>query len=272
MVIASCNPPAANTNCQVEFKAGRDAFDYPNLKDKHDTDIFAYPIKNILSPYDSFIHVTQGTAYLKKFEEPNLSLRFSGIEIFRFTYEPWGQLPVNISFNNRELIVKTGKKGSLYPIPDEEHLEPLEQIKFRFFQRYFFEDKESLSAKRRKYYDSMIIKYPELLSATYYRSLFDKAAEESLSMFEYKTKRIPLSTQQYCDFMDSLNAAGFAELPWRVEYMESITDGGGYTFEAHTKNKYKLVVCYGLPIDTLPLTRFCQRLIDFAQLDKKITL
>jgi hypothetical protein len=46
------------------------------------------------------------------------------------------------------------------------------------------------------------------------------------------------------------------------------TDGAGYTFEANTKNKYKIVICYGSPIDSLKLTSFCKYLIDFAGMEK----
>lgn len=86
------------------------------------------------------------------------------------------------------------------------------------------------------------------------------------------TKKIKLSSKQYCNFIDSLNASGFWSLPWRIDFPEEVTDGGGYTFEANTKNKYKIVICFDLPIDSLRLTEFCRSLISFADIDKRIKL
>jgi hypothetical protein len=139
-------------------------------------------------------------------------------------------------------------------------------------ERNFFRKNDPLHDDKNRFHDSMIRKYPELNSIHYYKMLYDKSIDYDSLKFTYKEKKIKLSKQQYCNLIESLNKTGFTTLPWKIDYPENVTDGGGYTFEANTKNKYKFFVCYGLPIDTLPITRFCQYLIDFSKIDKKITL
>lgn len=272
LAITSCKFNSEQANCSLIATNGVDMYDYPDLAGKNDTDIYVYQLKNILNQHDSFIYVISGVPYLNQFNEPNLSLRYIGTETFRFSYVPWGGTPINISFNKTELTVKVGNKGSVYPISNYDKLDSIEKVKLHYLERFFFSNKDQFSERKRQYYDSLVDKYPELSSIQYYKSLYDKSLDYDSEKFSYTEKRIPLTMIQYCALIDSLNRTGFVNLPWKMDYPEAVTDGGGYTFEANMKNKYKYFVCVGLPIDTLPLTRFCQYLIDFSKLDKKIRL
>ncbi len=209
--LIACNS-TKNDNVNVyNLNAAKDAYDYPNLKNKKDTDIYIYQLKNILNFPDSLLYVNYGSTYLKQFNEPNLSLRPCLLETFRFSYCPFGQHPINITFDKNQIIVKTGVSGIFYPI-------------------------------------------------------------DTSSRFIYKTKTIKLSTNQYNSLLDELKQSNFDNLPWKVEYPENISDGGGYTFEANTKAKFKYFDCYGLPIDTLPMTKFCKHLLHIADVDKEIKI
>lgn len=271
IIFLSCNE-TDNKLCTPDTSRWKNAFAYPDHKNRSDTDIFSYPIKDYLSLQDSLVHVNYGTAYFQKFNEPNFSLRFFGIETFRFYYHTNEGYPINISFNNKEITIKTGKKGLVEQVLNYDKLDSLERKQLRFFERFTFANKENFSVERKKYYDSFTMIHPELLSTKFYRSLFNKAIDNDSLRFEYSTTIIKLTPKDYCQLIDSLDASDFWNLPWRINYPEGINDGGGYTFEAHTKNKYKLVICYGMPINTLGLTHFCQYLVNAAALHEKVNL
>ncbi|MEP6845429.1 MAG: hypothetical protein ABI861_05475 [Panacibacter sp.] len=270
VVLQFCSCKEYNvSDCLVDSGKFQNAYNYPDLQNKKDTDIFSYAIKDSLSERDSFLHVTYGMNYFKKFNEQNFSLRFLGTETFRFSYDTWA---LNITFNKDEMIVKTRKNGVIYEILNKGRLDSNEIRQINFFERNYFANKEKFSPARKAYYDSMIKKYPELLSLTRYKTLYDKAIDYDSAKFEYDTKIIKLSSKQYCNLIDSLNATDFWSLPWRIDYPEEVADGGGYSFEANTKHKYKIFICYGLPIDSIKLTGFCKYLIEFAGLSDKISL
>jgi len=255
-----------------DLSSAKDAFNYPNLDNVNDTDIYIYQFKDILNRQDSFIYVNYGSHYLKQFDEKNLSLRPLAFETFRFSYHPFGGRPINITFDRSEIVVKLEEAGQLEPIYNESKLDSLEIIKFKFLERNFFRSREFFNERRLKFYDSMENKYPELKSIKYYKKLLDKSIDYDSLKFKYTTKRIPLTGSQYASLIDSLKKSNFDNIPWKIEYPESVADGGGYSFEANTKTKFKYFVCYGLPIDTLPMTNFCRYLLKVAKVDKDIRL
>ena len=112
--LIACNN--ANNTTEYNLNAAKDAYDYPNLKNKTDTDIYVYQLKGILDRSDSLLYVNYGSTYLRQFDEENLSLKACSLETFRFSYCPFGQQPINITFDKNQIIVKTGVSGVLYPI------------------------------------------------------------------------------------------------------------------------------------------------------------
>ncbi len=255
-----------------DLSTAKDAFDYPNLSNKTDTDIYVYQLKDTLNRRDSFLYVYYGSNYLKQFNEENLSLRPSALETFRFSYTPFGRKPINITFDKDKITVKLWKSGSLDRIYNYSKLDSLEFIKFRFLERYFFRSRESLSDRSAKYCDSMFQKYPELRSIKYYKQLMDKFTDSDSLKFIYTTLTIPLSKNQYSSIIDSLKNSNFNNLPWSLSSVDMVPDGGGYTFEANTKTKFKFFVCYYLPIDSLPMTKFCRYLLKLSRVDKETKL
>jgi hypothetical protein len=267
-----CKSSNDDSNMLYDLSSAKDAFNYPNLDNVNDTDIYIYQFKDILNRQDSFIYVNYGSHYLKQFDEKNLSLRPLAFETFRFSYHPFGRRAINITFNRSEIVVKLEEAGQLEPIYNESKLDSLEIIKFKFLERNFFRSREFFNERRLKFYDSMENKYPELKSIKYYKKLLDKSIDYDSLKFKYTTKRIPLIGSQYASLIDSLKKSNFDNIPWKIEYPESVADGGGYSFEANTKTKFKYFVCYGLPIDTLPMTNFCRYLLKVAKVDKDIRL
>jgi hypothetical protein len=270
--LLACKNQSKEKTFLYDLSTAKDAFDYPNLQGKNDTDTYVYQLKDALSSQDSFLYVTYGSYYLKQFDEKNLSLRPLALETFRFSYCPFGQKPINITFNKKEIVIKMWTSGSLDRVSNLAKLDSLESIKFNFFEHYFFRTRQSLSEKRSKYYDSMLIKYPELKSVKYYKHLIDKSTDNDSLKFKYTTSYIPISLKQYTLLLDSLKKANFDKLSWRISSAELVNDGGGYTFEANTKTKFKFFVCEGMPIDTLPMTKFCRYLLKLANVDKETNL
>jgi len=253
-----------------DLSRAKDAFDYPNLAGKSDTDIYVYQLKDTLNRQDSFLYVNYGSYYLKEFGEVNLSLRPEALETFRFSFCPGLGNPINITFNQKGIVVKWCSSGYPGRVFNQNKLDPLEFLKFRFLNRYFFRARESLDPKRIKFYDSMLTKYPELKSIKYYKHLIDKSTDYDSAKFKYIIREIPLSIKQYATLLDSLRRTDFDRLPWKFDPNILVNDGGGYTFEANTKTKYKFFVCQDLPVDSLPITRFCKYLLRLAKVDKEI--
>ena len=114
--------------------------------------------------------------------------------------------------------------------------------------------------------------YPELCSTKYYKQLMDKFTDPDSLKFIYTTLTIPLSNKQYRSILDSLKNSNFNNLPWIMSSDDYPSDGGGYTFEANTKTKFKFFVCYSMPIDSLPMTKFCRYLLKLSKVDKETNL
>ncbi|QEC68690.1 hypothetical protein FRZ67_15765 [Panacibacter ginsenosidivorans] len=257
-----------SSECFADADRFQNAYNYPDLQNRKDTDILFYPIKDSVSQRDSFFDVTYGMNYLKKLNEQNLSLRFVGMETFRFIHDP----QVNITFNKNEMIIKTFKSGNISPVLNQRKLDSFEAGEYRFFKKFYFRDIGTLSPAQKEYYDSMIKVHPELLSIQLYKKLYDIALDYDSAKFEYETKVIKLSSKQYCSLVDSLNKTDFWKLPWKIEAPDVTMDGGGYCFEANTKNKYKIFLCYRSRSDNIKMTGFCKYLLEFAGLDDKIHL
>ena len=101
---------------KYDLANAKDAFDYPNLNNQKDTDIYVYQLKEILNQHDSLVYVQYGSAYLKQFNEENFSLRPFAMETFRFSYDSFGDPPINITFDETGMTVKVWSSGILYPI------------------------------------------------------------------------------------------------------------------------------------------------------------
>jgi hypothetical protein len=81
-----------------------------------------------------------------------------------------------------------------------------------------------------------------------------------------------LTKEQYSSLIQQINLSGFWAMPYRVECEDPAMDSDGFTLEANTKKKYKIVSVGGCPGDTTKFTKACQKLIDFAKMDKEMHL
>ena len=260
IVHISCKP---NCDSNIHFPEG--GYTYPDLTNKKDTDIFVYQLK------DSFIYDYDGHYFFKGFNEPNLSLRYEGSCTFRFSYDDaFGGSSTVIRFNCHEMIIKTRVAGSLYPIMDENRLNETERHHYWILWRYFPINEQNFEGNRKRYYDSLVRLYPQLLSPQYFRYLKEKASAKDSLRFVYSTTTRKLTKEQYCYFANLLNTSGFWQLPHKVEFFPVPNDGDGFTVEANTLNKYKIVTVSNFPKDSLPISRFCTALVKFAGLENKL--
>src|SRR4051812_3225164 len=97
IILTACNSKNEDKTKLYNLSSAKDAYNYPNLVGKTDTDIYIYQLKDTLNRQDSFLYVNYGSHYLNQFDEKNLSLRPLGLETFRFSYCPFGRRPINIT-------------------------------------------------------------------------------------------------------------------------------------------------------------------------------
>jgi len=133
-------------------------------------------------------------------------------------------------------------------------------------------DTSGKSVWLRVYLDSMIKKYPQLLDVTYYKSLKEKALTINANKFEYSEKHLNISNTQYTAIVKAINSSGYWSLPYESDNCAATFDGEGYSLEANANSRYNIVGTSWCPSDTTAFAKACQKIIDLAQLNKRIRL
>ena len=257
----SCNP-------SIQYPEG--GYNYPAMMSASDTNFYFYPIKDLISRRDSFI-ISYGHLFYQRFDEPNISLRPLPEETFRFTYEEVFGNTVIITITPNRIIIKEGNPGDIFN-HDESRFTKTENTHLYLLKKRFPIDTTEGSSKLRKYLDSMIRLYPQLLDVAYYHSLYKRTIVNRNNKSAYSTTSLHLSNKQYYSLIHDINASGFWSLPQKISCSPVTTDGYGFIMEANTKMKYNIVRTNGCPGDTTKFTKACQKIIELAKLDKKIDL
>jgi hypothetical protein len=257
-------------SCQTQTKYPEGGYSYPKNISNADTNFYYYPLKDIEPIRDAF---QDAYAYLfyQPFDEPNLSIKPQPKETFRLTYSTAFGSSVIITLTEDQIIVK---KGSPYIIYDEDtsHLTDIEKFHFKLLKRRFPIDTIGRNSFVKHYLDSLIKQYPQLLDPTYYHKLYDKTIARNGKKFAYPVTKINLTKQQYSSLIQQINSSGFWTMNYRVDCEYPPMDGYGFTLEANTKKKYKIVSAGSCSDDTTKFTKACQQLIDFAKMNNEIRL
>lgn len=256
-------------SCRTSNKYPAGGFDYPANVSNSDTNFYFYPLKGIASKYDVF-WLSYAYTYYRPFGEPNLSIKAQPKEIFRLTYGSLRHIII-ITLTEDEMTVKKGTPAILYD-EDTLQLTPLERFHLRVLQRSFPLDKEGISPFKKRYLDSLVKLYPQLLDPAYYHKIYDKTIVPNGEKFSYTLTKTNLTKQQYNSFIQQINSAGFWAKPYNVECKSPGTDGYSFTLEANTERTYKVVTVEGCADDTTAFIKACQRIVDFAKMDKEINL
>ena len=216
-------------------------YEYPLTINFNDTNFISYPLKDSLSINDSFTYAYMGQHILRYFNEPNLSLRYLGEPLFRFSYEGM-RYPYIIILRPQEIIVKKGVAGALHGIEDTSRVSLTELLHYNLLLYNYPLYKSEYSQRKKKRIDSLVKLYPELLCIEYYKLLKDKITNFDSLPFHYTMERINLSRKKYNDIIRKLYETDFLHLPYRVEGGAAVLDGGGFFLEANLPHKYKFVV------------------------------
>ena len=247
---------------------------YPTAISDSDTDYYLLPIRKFVPRKDSLLYVNSNYKY-RMFQEPNLSIRYLGQEEYRLTYDAALLYPTIIVLTPEKIVVKHETKGLPYFPENEYLLDSLERFHYRILRHRFPLDEYRGRTKRKRYYDSLIRVYPQLLSPTYFQHLLKKAIDPHAEPFAYYEKTYPITDSQYRYLTNLIDSSGYWSLPYILDCKPEnmTTDGDGFTLEANTRDRYNIVSRSGCAGNIgLALARACQQLVKYAHKDDSIHL
>jgi len=239
-----------------------------------DTDYYFLSIRKFVPRKDSLLYVNGNYEY-RMFQEPNLSIGYLGQEEYRLTYGPALLYPTIIILTPRKIVVKQETKGLPYFPENENLLDSLERFHYRILQRRYPLDQYRGKIERKRYYDSLIRVYPQLLSPAYFQHLIKKAIDPHAEPFAYYERTYPITDSQYRYLTNLIDSSGYWSLPYTLDCKPEnmTTDGDGFTLEANTRDRYNIVSRPECAGDSgLALARACQQLVKYAHKDDSIHL
>ena len=263
VIVFVCNLPARESGCRLNTNGFVDLFDYPENPDTADSLFLAYPLRDIMSRSDSFNYAIWTPNWLKKWNEPNLSLGYSGEDLFRITYEASFRKPVCIRFNNHQMIVKEGVSGKLYEEVDFNLLDSVARWQYWFIQKSVLRSTNHPTQQWLIMKDSVLNAVPQITTFQFYKTLLAKATVPDSAEFTYREHLIALSPELYCSLIKEMQDSEFGSSSFSAGQSGLCTDSDGYAIEAHLEKKYKLSkrnVCG----DSSKVTAFCSRIFRIA--------
>jgi hypothetical protein len=256
------------TACTTGIQYPDGGYPYPEHVSAKDTNFYYYPYRNALSRKDSFDYGSEHLLWAL-FKEPNLSLRPMSQETFRLLYSGWARRTYIILLKEKEITIKSGDNALVYEKADNA-ITKNERAQLLLLQRWFPLDEVKKYPPVNDYIDSMVKVYPQLLDPTYYQTLEIRSYTKNINNLHYTESSIAISREQFIHFVNLFNASGFWSMPFKFECQAQPTDGDGFSLEANTKLKYKIV--HGCTYERTNFTKACQELVDFVHLDKDIHL
>ena len=258
------------TSCHEETKYPDGGFDYPGNLTASDTNYYYYQLKDLESKSEAF---EDRYAYLfyKPFEEPNLSIKPFPKETFRLTYSTSNGKSVLVILTDNQVIVKKGRPSTLYTL-DTMQLSNIEKFHLNLLQRRFPIETNTKNFALNRYLDSLVKLYPQLLDPAYYYKIYEKALIRNTEKFTYSTIKTEITKQQYNSIIQQINTSGFWSMPYNVDCEYPARHSGGFTFEANTRMKYKVVSVTECPDDRTKFTKACQKLLELAKVDNEVRL
>ena len=254
-------------SCKESIEYPEGGYDYPKNITDEDTNFYAYPIKSLLKKGESFGHSYDYLIY-RPFSEPNLSLKYLGTDIFRLTYgTTFGQMVI-VVLKDGAITIKEGYPGMLYG-HDTLRLTQTENHLFRILRRYYPIDTAGKGPRQKRYLDSMIKLFPQLLDSAFYHMLFEKEFFRTDEKFVYKEDKINTPKKQYDSIINEINLSGFWKFPCQIDCNTDNADGTGFTLEANTKNKFQIVSVSSCTKEQRKLNEICYKILEFSKTNKK---
>jgi hypothetical protein len=256
--------------CHSSINYPTGGYNYPSTISNVDTEFYKYPLKDSLTRRDSVYAATDYLLY-QAFNEPNLSIKPMGKDIFRLTYSSWQEPYVIVVLTENEIVVKKGfPEGMVFY--DTTKLSIEENKDLQFMDNSFYSYTITQNPRLRAFYDSMFSINPKLFDSQYYVYLRKKIYTPLEKPYTYSINRIGINRDKFLEIVDAINKSGYWKLPHKVDCETYATDSGGFALEANTTNKYNYVSTYVCPDSNIAFVNACKRLIAAAGLQKDIRL
>lgn len=250
-------------SCDTKIKYPNGGYNYPEKISDRDSVFYVYPIKHLLKKREIFRAYYDNLIY-RPFNEPNLSLRAMDIETFRLVYATaFGETKIVI-LKYESITIKEGNPSTLYG-QDTSRLTQIENYLLKLLNSRYPIDTTGKLPRQKKYLDSMVKKYPQLLDPVFYHGLFEKVFFIKDDKFDYKERKVKLSKKEYNSLIKEINSAGFWTMPHTIECDISMTDGDGFTLEANTKNKWQMVTVNSCSSTEPKFRKVCKRILAYAK-------
>ncbi|WP_336516553.1 hypothetical protein [Pollutibacter soli] len=211
--------------------------------DPKDSSFPFYPTRHLESIRDSTYDAFYLTKLLDVFDEGNISLRGQEKPILRVIIQPSVASPIQIiRFTEGEVVVKKGNRVDYLKL-NTKNLSPIEEQHFQIFNGgvpLSRRIRESNSVGKR-FWDSIIKVYPQLMEDEYYEYIMDKAFDPLEGSFTYSTRSIPFKRKQFKEMVDSLNSSGYWQLPIALGCRNMPTDGDLFIVESNSGSRYGVV-------------------------------
>ena len=247
---------------------------YPYLENitPRDSDFYFLPIRHTLTREDSFKITPAFKDLFRGFNEQNLSLRSPQGDIFRLIYTGSHGNHAVIRILKNKIEIKVAKSGSFELAPDLIKLNAVEKTQFDLLYINYHRTEITFDERRKRYADSLIKIYPELLDPLYYRKLLDKLFSIYQGPFIYSTKEIKITNDKYKYLVALINNSEFWERPFHSTDDEaSNADGYGLYLEAITKNKYQCIMSNMYLDGPSKFRKACDELIKYTGIANEIS-
>jgi hypothetical protein len=264
-------------SCKTGVDYPEGGYDYVKEYKPEDTGFYFLPVRDSFSIQDSFDMAWNSENIYSKLDEPNLSLKYSGHDVFRLIWSaPIGGFYL-ITLREHQITIKE-MVGFDEPISnfancyDTSKLNEVEKFHLRVLENNFPLQELKLSGWRKSYLDSLLKLYPQLLSSKYYYHLSKKIYCNQLKP-KFSINTISITREQYHRTVDAINESGYWKLPVLIDGEIMCTDAGSYSLEASTTRKYNYVSSMEcLEKSNLAFDKACQELVKLAKLEDKITI
>ena len=271
LILIMSSVSGCNNYKQGNINFPKGGYNFPEKINPKGTDFLFYPVKDSFTSNDSFYTAFYEKKIYDAFNEPNISLKPSDKIIFRFFYAPPCYM---ITLSKNEIIIKKGL-DSFIVNRDESKLTAIENYHLNILESSYPISKKikNCQPSQKRFLDSMIKIYPELLEEKYFNYLLEKGFPPLKNPYKYSITSIKLTDKEVEDIITGINTSGYWNFPVALacKYEDQATDGASFTLECNNGINYNIVRS-GDCSESTAFSRACQKLIKYAGLDNEIKI
>jgi hypothetical protein len=269
VLLLSCN--TQHSNSKINFPAGGYTFAKEiNIKD---SSFPFYPVRSLETIMDSTFDAFYTKKLFEVFDEPNISLKPEKKPLFRILFREFKSPSYFIRITEEQIVIKKGLRVD-YLHKDKTKLTELESEHLDILERGVPLSRR-LTVSRpsvKRYLDSLIKVYPDLLKEEYYNYLMQKAFTPLDNPFTYSTKTISLGPSKFSDIVKKFETSAYWTLPVNLDCYDIPMDGYQFILEFNGGMKYNIVKFGSCGDQPTAFRIVCRELIELAGLSKDIQL